>query len=328
MPTIGVVGSLNYDLVTTAEIIPQGGETVPAKNFATFFGGKGANQALAACRLSDANATKVRMIGRVGNDQFGSDIKQALKDEGVDVEQVKVLEGERTGIATILVESESGENRILVFPGANGMLKEDDITEDLLRGVDFLILQNEVPLPVVFKSLEVAQALGIKTVYNPSPVHRDTPKSIFKSVDYLIVNSSEAQVLSDYSVLINGDPGLAQALIPTLYFKLRSNCIIITLGGDGCVVYENDTRSSRHFPAAKVELIVDTTGAGDTFLGGLTSRLAIGDSLQDAIDFASRAAAVAVTRPGAFGGIPRLNEIEKGTDKIENQTVIPAAVTN
>lgn len=310
MPTIAIVGSLNFDMVTTAKQIPVAGETVAAKQFETHFGGKGANQALAACRLSDPKSTSVKLIGRVGADQFGCEIVASMKAEGINMTDVTALKGERTGIATILVESETGENRILVYPGANGKITPEDIKAEALQGVDYLILQNEVPLPVVYKSLELASSLGIKTVYNPSPVSRETPKAVFKLVDYLIVNSNEAQVLSDYALLINGDPNLARAVVPTLYSRLRSKCIIITLGGQGCVYFDSQTRSSGHVPAVQVKKIVDTTGAGDTFLGGLTAKLVLGTPLKDAVEFASRAAAIAVTRAGAFEGIPRLSELE------------------
>jgi ribokinase len=303
MGSITVLGSINYDLVTSAARVPSGGETVAALNFETHHGGKGANQAIAVRRLSAVDKIDVRMIGRVGDDLFGQELLQGLQDEHIDVSHVSTLSKCPTGVATILVEP-SGENRILVFPGANGTFTVEDLTDDLVN-TDLLILQNEIPLPVVYAALKLAHSSGIKTVYNPSPMN-DIPTEVFRSVDYLIVNSTEAQLLGDTSA-INDNVDKAMIVLDELHAKLGCPSIIITLGGNGCVYKAG--KETGYVPAAKAAKIVDTTGAGDTFLGSFAAQALQGESFVDAIQFAAKASAIAVSRPGAAEGIPRLEEV-------------------
>lgn len=309
MKCVTVLGSLNFDLVTKASRFPAGGETLNAQSFETHHGGKGANEALAARRLSDKNVVNVKMIGRVGKDAFGDELLSSMKEEGIDMSQVLSVKDVPTGTASIFVETESGENRILFYFGANGTLKTSDVTEDVLKGSDLLIVQNEVPLEVAYHGLKVAHGLGIKTVYNPSPVEADPPLEYFKYVDYLIVNSSEAQVLSKSDAPIDDNVELAQKAIKPLAETVGSKNIIITLGKNGSIYYSPESNDSGSIPANKVDRIVDTTGAGDTFLGSFSSKIATGAPITDALKFASKAASIAVTRNGAAEGIPYLTEI-------------------
>uniref|UniRef100_A0A060TEX7 Ribokinase n=1 Tax=Blastobotrys adeninivorans TaxID=409370 RepID=A0A060TEX7_BLAAD len=309
MKTITVLGSLNYDVVTRTKVVPKGGETINAESFETHHGGKGANQALAARRLSSKDSVNVKMIGKVGNDNFGHELKESLESEGIDTTKVAVVEGVRTGVSTILVETDSGENRIMFYDGANGTHKTEEITPALFAGSDMVILQNEVPLPVVYQSLKTAHQAGIPTTYNPSPVDANTPVEVFNNVDYLVVNSSEAQVLSQ-SEDINDSVEQAQKVIKALVTKLGCANAVITLGANGAVYYSSKLDQTGHVPASKVEKIVDTTGAGDTFLGAFSSKVVTGSPLPEAISFAAKAAAIAVTREGAAEGIPHLTEVE------------------
>ncbi|CAN6672370.1 ribokinase [Trichomonascus vanleenenianus] len=306
---ITIFGSLNYDLVTSAERMPQPGETIGASNFETHHGGKGANQALAVRRLS-SQAVSVEMIGAVGNDTFGNELLASMTKEGIDTSRVKVSKTERTGIASIFVDPK-GENCIMVYPGANGTHTVEELNLDTFKGSDLLILQNEIPLPVVYKSLELAKKAGIKTMYNPSPVYADAPLDVFKNVDYLVVNSTEAQVLSKAAPIGSEDYSPEQALsaLKPLQKTLGCNSIVITLGGSGSVYLDGE--ETGHVPAGKPERIVDTTGAGDTFLGAIAGQL-IGSNkpLGEALAFASKASAIAVSRHGAAEGIPYLREIE------------------
>lgn len=305
MKTITVLGSINYDLVTRTERVPEGGETIHARAFDTHHGGKGANQALAARRLSPVEAVNVRMVGRLGDDAFGKELHDSMSAEHIDMSSVAVVPGERTGVATIIVEENTGENRILVYFGANGRFTVDDIDQSTFADTDILILQNEVPFEVVEKALKLAAASNIATIYNPSPV-RELPPKLLKSVTYLIVNESEAQYLckAGSSAGSATDP---KGMLPQLHALGAAN-VIVTHGGDGSY-YHSASGDSGFVPATKVDRVVDTTGAGDTFLGGLASQLVLGKALPAAIGFASKAAAIAVTREGAAEGIPHLSEV-------------------
>lgn len=303
---ITILGSLNYDVVTTIEKIPGPGETVNCDGFETHHGGKGANQALAARRLSPSDI-QVQMIGRVGNDTFGDDLTNSMTKEGIDMSQVTKVTEKNTGVSTIIVDPTSGENRIMFYPGANGTLTEDTITPDLFKNSDYLVMQNEIPLPVVYKALQVAHKSGVKTIYNPSPVDPSAPISVFSNVDYLVVNSSEAQVLSNTDIKINDNVETARQLLPKISEYLNIPNIIITLGANGSIY--KTPEASGAVGACKVDKIVDTTGAGDTFLGAVASKLAQKGSIEDALKFGSKASSVAVTRHGAAEGIPYLSEL-------------------
>lgn len=301
---ITIIGSLNYDLVTTAKRIPEGGETVGATNFATFHGGKGANEARAARRLSPSDV-KVKMVGLVGDDTFGNELRAGLEKEGVDVSQVNYSD-KRTGIATILVDAE-GENRILVYPGANGDFSIDKVSEDLWAESKFVLLQNEIPLESTLEILKQA-AKTVKTVYNSSPI-LDVPNSAYENVDYLIVNAIEAGIIANNdgnSVQTQND---AEKVLDSLLDLGVRTAVVVTLGSHGAV-YASKEGSERGFvPAAKVKHVVDTTGAGDTFLAGFISQVHQGKSLEESLQFATKASAIVVSREGAAASMPTLEEV-------------------
>lgn len=297
---ITVVGSINYDLVTTVSRVPKGGETVHAQTFETHRGGKGANEALACARLSEAGC-RVKMIGCVGRDQFGEDLIEHLNGEGIDTSSVQQHDDVRTGVATIIVET-TGENRILVYPGANGKVSADQVTTKSLEGSRFVLLQNEIPLETTLSALRLAHNSGKATVWNPSPLP-EVSEEIWQYVDYLIVNEGEAAVITGMNVENVGQA--KEAVIALLSMGVR--VAIVTLGHNGSV-YGNSKENIVHCAATKVSP-VDTTGAGDTFLGAFVAALCEKRSIDESVSYASRASAIAVTRAGAGSSIPKRGEI-------------------
>lgn len=295
-----VVGSLNTDLVTSLNSVPKGGETVHADNFETHYGGKGANQAFGLRRLTDPAKSEVALVGCVGNDVFGKDISQHLSKNKVDVSQLKVLDDARTGVATILVES-SGENRIMVYAGANGKVEPPSD----YKGSDFVILQNEIPLSTTFEVIKQCRELGIKSVLNPSPLP-GVPLSEWPKVDILVVNEGEASALSGVEV---SSRETAENAFPLLHKS--AGMVVITLGSRGVIWQTADKKDTGFVPAHKVEKVVDTTGAGDTFLGAFLSQYEDSTkSTAERMGFAVKAAALAVTRKGAASSIPALEEVQ------------------
>ncbi|KAK9462220.1 Ribokinase-like protein [Lipomyces oligophaga] len=317
---ITVLGSLNYDMVMFTPRIPLGGETIHADMFATHRGGKGSNQALAIRRLSRPEV-QVRMVGRVGTDAFGKELKSGLEAEGIDVSMIVEVDGS-SGVAVILVERD-GQNRILVSAGANNTVKPTDIDISLLQVgenlTDFLVLQNELPLDVVAKAIQLASRNKVNVVYNPSPMSftiSSWAKSVLSQVNYLIVNESEAQQLcgTEYQDLFKEVhlDGLCESLQPAIAsihtsFALYGT-VVITFGSLG-VIYSTFGNPLVHCPAFKASKVVDTTGAGDSFLGGFLGAIADGKLVSEAVKYGSAAGSIAVTREGAADGIPFLPEI-------------------
>lgn len=321
---ITVIGSLNYDLVTYTNKVPEAGETYQANSFENHLGGKGLNEALACARLSQSK--NVRMVGNVGADSFGKELKQALVDAEVDTSHVKTLEGQSSGVAVILVES-SGENRILITAGANGELKPTEaeyeaIFEDSKAG-DYVILQNEYPHTVESISWLRKHRPQINVAYNPSPFHKELiSPEVLAHIDFLIVNEGEA--LDVALVVLSGDEldafkstikSNAEKGFGELATKLQSklhqgnvSAVVITMGGHGSVFAAKNTQPTA-VASKKVQTVVDTTGAGDTFFGGVISQLSSGASLQEAVEFATVASSLAIQRKGAAEGIPRYEEV-------------------
>jgi len=288
---IVVVGSVNLDRVQTVRALPRPGETVHGRSFATFHGGKGANQAVAAARMGAA----VAFVGAVGRDEPGERLRAALAADGVDVGALRTVDGP-TGFATILV-AEDGENVIVLEAGANGRLRPDDLDPERFRGAAIALFQLEVGHDVVQRGLELARAAGALTVLNAAPPAGAAalPPAL---IDLLVVNETEAASLAPEAA------DDVDALLDAL--ALRYARIVLTLGAEG-VAWRADGAGGR-LPARTVR-VVDTTGAGDTFTGALVAGLAAGAAWPAAIARATAAAALCVGRAGAQASIPTLAEV-------------------
>ncbi|MBT2294646.1 ribokinase [Pseudomonas fluorescens] len=294
-----VIGSLNMDLVTRAPRLPKGGETLMGESFCTIPGGKGANQAVAAARLG----AKVSMVGCVGSDAYGQQLRGALLAEGIDCQSVSVVDGS-SGVALIVVDDNS-QNAIVIVAGANGALGPDvlDRFDEVLRSADVLICQLEVPDATVGHALKRGRELGKTVILNPAPASRALPADWYACIDYLIPNESEAAVLSGVAV----DSLETAEAAATQLIAAGAGKVIVTLGAQG-LMFANGA-SFQHFPAPQVKA-VDTTAAGDTFVGGFAAALADGKSEVEAIRFGQVAAALSVTRAGAQPSIPTLLEVQ------------------
>ncbi|KAK3658757.1 putative ribokinase [Elasticomyces elasticus] len=291
----------------TQHPIPEAGETLTAHSFDTGLGGKGANQAVACARLADEHV-KVSMAGQVGDDSFGTDYLDALKREDIDGTHVRKLKGQKTGVSTIIVDDATGENRILFAPNANYALSDEyEESWDLVpQKAEVVVFQLEIPSRVVLHNIRKASQSGKHVILNPAPAEA-LPDSIYQHIDTLVMNESE-------SALLAGDASKSQTpeqLASDFLQKGVKDAVIITLGGDG-LVFATASGSSGRVDAKKVK-VVDTTAAGDTFLGGYAVQRAkdTGKSFdhKKALEFATLAASVTVQRKGAMAAIPMLAEL-------------------
>jgi ribokinase len=295
---IVVVGSLNMDLVMRLERVPEGGETLRSREFRTVPGGKGANQAVACARMGG----RVVMAGQVGDDGYGQVLCAGLAADGIDTAAVGRRAGMSTGVAVILVE-DNGQNRIILDAGANGAFAEADLeaVRPALRDAAMLVTQLEVPLPVVRQAIAMARQAGVPVLLNPAP-SLPLPAELLAQVDLLVPNESEAALLCGFPV---GD--FASACAAGRHFRAQGvGRVLVTLGERGVAVV--DERGERHFPAFKVAA-VDTTAAGDSFIGGLAIGLSEGLDLDAAVQLGQRASALCVTRAGAQPSIPYRREL-------------------
>jgi ribokinase len=296
-----VVGSLNMDLVTRAPRLPRPGETLAGDSFVTVSGGKGANQAVAVARLG----ARAAMIGCVGNDSHGEHLRAAMLAERIDCQGLATVPDVSTGIASIVVDAD-GQNAIIVVAGANGALSPQavDRFEHLLTTAQIIICQLEVPLPTVAHVLATARKLGKTVILNPAPASGPLPDQWYSLVDYLIPNESEAAILSGIAV----DSLESAAAAASSLVAAGAGKVIVTLGEQG-VLFASGA-GDEHFAAPRVTA-VDSTAAGDTFVGGFAAALAQGYSEADAIRFAQKAAALSVTRAGAQPSIPDSAEVRR-----------------
>ncbi|MFO7265554.1 MAG: ribokinase [Limnochordales bacterium] len=309
-PRLMVIGSINIDLVADVERLPREGETVAARGFQQHLGGKGANQAAAAA-LAGA---QVKMVGCVGDDGFGRQCLEGLERAGVDCSLVRTAPGTPTGTALITV-GRRGENTIVVVPGANGALAAADVERvaAAMADADAVLVQFEVADEVV---LAAARAVdGLRTggrsekplfVVNPSPFRPSAvpPDGL---ADMFVVNEVEARQMTGVDV---SDPQSAAEAARALLRRVRpGGCVVVTLGEQGAVALAGGGEPPLYVPALKVQA-VDTTGAGDTFMGCLLAELCAGRRLAEALRFATAAAAISVTRPGAQSSFPRRAEVE------------------
>jgi ribokinase len=288
-----VAGSINQDFVLSVERRPAPGETVTDARLATHNGGKGANQAAAAALLG----ASVAFLGRVGDDGFGGPLARGLSEKGVDTGLVQEVPGSSTGAAFITVTPD-GENAITVAPGANRRLTAQDVDDasESIEGAQVLVAQMEIPPEVVLRAVEVAAGSGTRALVNLAPPF-EVPRALLEKLDPLVVNEHEAAFLLGERV--EGVDGALDAAPKLL--SLRPASVVVTLGEDGAVF--SGSEAAKHLPAPRVE-VVDTTGAGDAFVGALAARLAEDAPLEDAVAYAVRAGAAAVTEAGAQGALP------------------------
>jgi len=288
-PCLLVAGSANLDFVVRASHVPAPGETVLGRDFATFPGGKGANQAVAAAR---AGGVTVRMLLALGQDASAAPIEESLRDAGVRLHIVRVAE-EATGCAFICL-ADGAENAITVAPGANSALREEHLPS--LVGVSHLLLQLETPIDAVTAYARRARTAGVCVVLNAAPA-RALPSELLEAVDVLVVNEGELAAIVGPSDSI--EDALAQLDVP---------CVVVTLGGRGCIARQGgELIRQKAFSITPL----DTTAAGDTFCGVLTAALSQGSALPMALRRASAAAALACTRLGAQSSIPLTHEVDE-----------------
>lgn len=295
---IVVVGSINVDYVMRVPSLPRPGETLSGSGFDVLGGGKGANQGLAAARLGG----DVAFVGCVGGDDGGVRLKSVLQAAGADVSSIRSVANESTGAALIFVD-DAGENCIGVNAGANAALSAEDIEQAAshFSSAGYLLTQLESPLATVRAALALARRQGMRSVLNPAPA-AELDDAMLALVDVITPNETEAQTLTGIAVT---DQASAERAAAVLHAR-GIGTVVITMGAAGALV--SDAGSTRIVPAPTVD-VVDTTAAGDTFNGAMVAALARGNSLQEAVAFGNRAAAVSVTRFGAQPSIPSLDEL-------------------
>jgi ribokinase len=286
---LAVVGSNNIDLVAYLPRMPERGETLEATRFEMGPGGKGANQAVAAARLG----SQVLMVSKVGDDIFGRNMLANLQEEKIDVSHVRVAPGVPNGIASILVDA-AGENMIAIVKGANGHLVPDDIrlAEDALKACQIVLLQLEIPLETVYATIGFCARSGCKVILNPAPAKAELNFRLLRGVDFLIPNRTELAILSGMPTTTREDIMAASRKL----LEAGIATVITTLGADGVMLVEKE--AALHVPAVPVKT-VDTTGAGDAFIGAFAHFYGEGTSAAEAVQLAAQYAALSVTRRGA-----------------------------
>ena len=302
-----VIGSLNIDMTTKVENLPRLGETIFGNNFYESCGGKGANQAVAISKLG----METEMIGMIGNDSHGKKLIENLKKYNVKHDNI-IRSPEPTGHALILVDK-NGNNSIIVISGANFKITERHIDEktDIINENDIIILQNEIPLNVVEHALKKAKELNKITVFNPAPAAQLSDE-VYKNTDYLILNETEMEEIFGISI---EDEKYIERLHNRKEAKNIRN-IILTLGETGSVLLD-DEGNIRRYEAYKVKA-VDTTAAGDSFIGAFILKLCETGNRDAAMKFASAVSAIVVTRQGAQDSIPTALEIAEFIEKMGN----------
>jgi ribokinase len=303
MGRVFVAGSINMDVVATAERHPAVGETVAGSSVLYFPGGKGANQAVAAAKLGAATT----LIGRIGQDAFGEDLKAFLAAQGVNVSLVRETTEGHTGTAIITLAS--ADNTIVVVPGANGLVTPDDVASAALAQGDVAVSQFEIPVPAIVAFFQHARAAGAMTILNPAPAHAFDAE-LLRLVDILVLNETELALLARCELRDTDD--LARFVDAAQSLRVEpAQAICVTLGRRGAAAMvggEMVTVAGRSVKA------VDTTGAGDCFVGALAARLAQGATLHDALGYANAAASISVQRMGAAPSMPTATEVASFID--------------
>ena len=286
-----VVGSVNVDLVVKTDRLPGPGETVLGRSFARHHGGKSANQAVAAARAG----SPVRMVACVGDDAFGREARAALVDEGIDTHGILVCDAP-TGVAVIAVAPD-GENQIVVAPGANGRLRPEDVEGADLSGAVLLVTGLEIPMEAVVAAARRAATAGIQAVVNVAPAV-PLPEELLAAGPILVLNEHELGQVAG-----RGEPDEALASL----VERTGSAVVVTRGAQGALLAIGDERHPE--PGMPADAVVDTTGAGDAFIGAFAAWLAAGATLQGAIRAGVAAGSLAVGRAGARAGMPHRDEL-------------------
>jgi ribokinase len=298
MPDILVVGSLNADLVVRAPRFPQPGETIRGGDLQIIPGGKGANQAVAAAR----QGTSVSMLGRVGNDSFGPELINNLKQNHVETSYVQIDSQSATGTALIVVDP-NGQNSIVLSPGGNGQVSDADVANVSFSDYKLLLLQLEIPIEAVTSAARRAKKSGLRVLLNPAPA-RALSAELISLPDFILPNETELSLLANQPVQ---DIASAEKAARTLLERGAQN-VIVTLGANGTLMVSN--KQVTHVNAYQVE-VVDTTAAGDAFIGGFASALLQNKSLEEAVRYGCACGALATTKFGAQPSLPMKAEVKK-----------------
>ncbi|MEX2534529.1 MAG: ribokinase [Trueperaceae bacterium] len=294
-----VVGSVNIDLVTRVKRFPRPGETLLGSDYETHHGGKGANQAVAAARLG----AEVSFLGRVGRDDFGQRLRRGLSEEGIATGRLIDVEG-ASGAAFITLDA-TGQNTIIVAPGANSRLEPDDLPAEAFSQADVVVLQLEIPTATVMRGIDLGRQSGVKVIVNAAPAGAMTVDEL-AGCDLLVVNETEAATL-----LPGGSAVEPERLLEAL--GERFPAVVLTLGSKGLLwrsAGESGRAESGRARAHPV-IVVDTTAAGDAFVGAAAAALAGGSGLEEAVRLGNAAGALAVTKAGAQPSLPRLEELQR-----------------
>ena len=301
MAKIVCVGAYVTDMIGRSDKLPERGQSVIARSYTTSAGGKGANQCVAAGRVGGDTA----MVTKVGTDAFGEVAIQNFKNEGIDTQFIFVDEELVTGVALIFVNENTGENLLMIYPGACNNVTESDITsaESLIAGAEIVVIQLEIPHERNVQVVEIASAAGARVILNPAPA-RPVPDDFYQKIDIVTPNETETQgMVGVYPKDLATCREAAAA-----FFAKGVKQVVLTLGENG--YYANDGQTDVMVPAYKVTA-VDTTGAGDCFNGVFAARLADGDDFFAAAKFASAASALSVTKPGAAPSMPYAPDVLK-----------------
>lgn len=298
MGHVFVAGSINMDVVATADRHPKVGETVAGKQVLYFPGGKGANQAVAASRLG----ARTTLIGRLGTDAFGAELRTFLAAQGIDPGSIKETPGTHTGTAIITVAA--SDNTIVVIPGSNALVSADDVADAPLAKGNVAVSQFEIPLPTIAAFFQHAHAAGATTLLNPAPAQKMSPE-LLALVDILVLNETELGFLAGMELSDSDETAKIIAVARKLQAR-ADQTICVTLGKRGVLALA----ASQEFTVpGRVVKAIDTTGAGDCFVGALASQLADGVALRAALAFANAAASISVQRMGAGPSMPTAEEV-------------------
>lgn len=299
-PKICVIGASNIDLISYAPRLPKMGETLPGTRFQMGFGGKGANQAVMAAKLG----AEVAMITKVGEDIFGRDTLKNYESLGFDTRYVLFTDQASTGVAPIWVDESTGNNAIIVVAGANDLLSPADVVaaRGAIISAQIVVCQWECPLETTLAALRIGREAGVTTLFNPAPARTELPPEAYQLSDILSPNESETELLTGRSVATLEEAEAAARIL----LGRGAGRIVLTLGERGSLLVDEDI--VQHVPAPKVQA-VDTTGAGDAFMGSLAYFLALGAPILEAMARANQIAAISVQSPGTQSSFPNAADL-------------------